>query len=364
MIRSKKLPLGWDFIQHYAASVLIRAGNAKAVFDGKVISSTEQAITGYKIGLSPFYLVWNYPPSFLLVVAPLSFFPYQAALLLWLSITLALYLYVVYRIIPHELTLWFALAFPSVFWTLLHGQNSFLMASLMGGALLLLESHPVIAGILLGCLTFKPQLFVAIIPALLGGRRWKALGSTVMTVILLVLLSLILFGSDTWAAFWKNTSFTRRILEEGYVPYIQMPTVYSAVRLIGLNHSFALLVQITISLLGMGLVWFTWARSIASDAKKTILLIVTLLATPYLLVHDLTVLGISIAFFFKQPLEKGWLPCEKTLLALLYALPIYSVFLANYLQMQVAPFILVAFLYFTYCRISRDTTLPTAQARS
>jgi len=343
-------------MQHYAASVMIRGGNAKDVYSYEAISATEEKIAGYKINLAPFFLVWNYPPSFLPVVVPLSFFPYSAALLLWLFLTLALYLYIVYRIIPHELTLWLALAFPAVFWTLLHGQNSFLMASLMGGALLLLESHPVAAGILMGGLTFKPQLCLAIFPALVGGRRWKTLAMTVTTAGLLVFISLVLFGSETWVAFWRNTPLARKILEEGYVPYIQMPTIYSTARLAGSDNTFALLVQGLISILVLGLAWLAWNGAIASDTKKATLVIATLMATPYLLVHDLTILGIAMAFFFRQSSQKGWLPYEKMLLVFLYALPIYSVFLASYLRLQIAPFILAAFLYFAYRRISSCTS--------
>jgi hypothetical protein len=45
-----------------------------------------------------------------------------------------------------------ALAFPAVLINIGHGQNGFLTAALMGGALVALPRQPVLAGILFGLL--------------------------------------------------------------------------------------------------------------------------------------------------------------------------------------------------------------------
>jgi hypothetical protein len=38
-----------------------------------------------------------------------------------------------------------------------HGQNGFLTAALLGGALHLIDRRPWIAGVLIGCLAYQPQ---------------------------------------------------------------------------------------------------------------------------------------------------------------------------------------------------------------
>ena len=51
-----------------------------------------------------------------------------------------------------------------------HGQNGFLTAALLGGALHWLDRRPWLAGVLIGCLAYKPQFGVLIPVALLAGR--------------------------------------------------------------------------------------------------------------------------------------------------------------------------------------------------
>ena len=63
-----------------------------------------------------------------------------------------------------------AVAFPAVLVNLGHGQNGFLTAALLGGALAMLDRRPIVAGILFGLLAYKPQ-FGLMIPLVLGGGR-------------------------------------------------------------------------------------------------------------------------------------------------------------------------------------------------
>ena len=52
------------------------------------------------------------------------------------------------------------------------GQNGFLTAALIGGALGLLERRPALAGICLGLLTYKPQFGLLFPFVLIADRRW------------------------------------------------------------------------------------------------------------------------------------------------------------------------------------------------
>jgi uncharacterized membrane protein len=58
------------------------------------------------------------------------------------------------------LPLTIALVLPSVFDNLYHVQNGFLSAALLLGGLALRMQRPLLAGVLIGCLTIKPQLGV------------------------------------------------------------------------------------------------------------------------------------------------------------------------------------------------------------
>ena len=62
-----------------------------------------------------------------------------------------------------------ALAYPAVLINIGHGQNGFLTAALLGGALVILDRRPIVAGILFGLLVYKPQFGLMIPLALIAG---------------------------------------------------------------------------------------------------------------------------------------------------------------------------------------------------
>jgi len=114
-------PVGADFLQYWAASQMALTGEAPAVYDPEKLYAGERQVTGVF-----FPLPWHYPPTFLLLVLPLSLLPYLASLCTWLGVTLSGYLAVLRRIAPHPAAFWLALAFPGAFQNLIHGQNGFL----------------------------------------------------------------------------------------------------------------------------------------------------------------------------------------------------------------------------------------------
>jgi alpha-1,2-mannosyltransferase len=102
----------------------------------------------------------------LFVAGALAWMPYGVALAVWQAVTLALYLLSIRAIVAPPLRaagrddfLWLllALAFPAVLINIGHGQNGFLTAALLSGALVVLDRRPIAAGILLGFLVYKPQ---------------------------------------------------------------------------------------------------------------------------------------------------------------------------------------------------------------
>ena len=93
------------------------------------------------------YFGWHYPPVFLLLAAALATLPYLAALLPTSHHACGLS----GRCTRHRRAAeaWLlALAFPAVFVNVTHGHNGFLTAALLGGALLVLDRRPLLAGVL------------------------------------------------------------------------------------------------------------------------------------------------------------------------------------------------------------------------
>ena len=161
-------PIGTDFLRLWTASYALLNGAERAIYDAGAFFALEQVVTQPP---TPDFYPWNYPPASLLIVYPLALLPYLGSLAVWTAAGLAGYLAALWRILPKPLCLWVGLAFPAVFWTVTHGQNSFLTTSLFCWGLLLLPRRPILAGILLGGLVCKPHLALLVPVALVAGRH-------------------------------------------------------------------------------------------------------------------------------------------------------------------------------------------------
>ena len=108
-----------------------------------------------------------------------------------------------------------ALAFPAVLINVGHGQNGFLTAALLGGALVIRSAaNP--AGILIGLLVYKPQFGLMIPLALVAGGHWRTFAAAAATVAALTLVTTLAFGPEVWPAFKASTEFSRSVvLEQG-----------------------------------------------------------------------------------------------------------------------------------------------------
>ena len=77
------------------------------------------------------------------------------------------------------------------------GQNGAFTAALLVGGLLAAPKRPILAGVLFGLLTVKPQLGILIPFCLLASRNWRAFASAAVTTVTLVLLTGLAFGFGT-----------------------------------------------------------------------------------------------------------------------------------------------------------------------
>src|SRR6202171_310090 len=179
-------PLGTDFSHVYAAGSLTLKGRPEQAYAPALQHAAEKAVFGGRE--VPFY-GWHYPPFFFLIAFLVASVPYAWGLSIWLVASLAAYLAAMRAILPRPESLLVALAFPAVFVNIGHGQNGFLTAALLGGALHLLDRRPWLAGLLIGLLCYKPQFGVMIPIALLANQRWSSVAAAGLTIAVLVAVS-------------------------------------------------------------------------------------------------------------------------------------------------------------------------------
>src|SRR5271166_888835 len=247
-------PIGTDFSNVWAAGNLVLGGEPAAPYD---LARQQAAEIEAFQGRSAAIFGWHYPPLFLFVAAGLAFLPYGWALFVWTALTLPAYLATIRAILPRQETVLAALAFPAVFVNVGHGQNGFLTAALLGGGLVLLDTRPLLAGVLMGLLAYKPQFGLLIPLVLLATGRWRTIAAAAVTVVCACAATLAVFGPQAWQAFANSTAFTRTVvLEEGNIGWAKIQSIFSAVRMLGggIEAAYAAQAALTLAVAG-SLVW-------------------------------------------------------------------------------------------------------------
>jgi hypothetical protein len=345
-------PLGTDFSNVYAAGSLTWQGRPAEAYQPALQHAEEQAVFGGRE--VPFY-GWLYPPFFFSVAFLVASVPYAWGLAIWLAASLAAYLAAMRAILPRPETLLIAAAFPAVFINIGHGQNGFLTAALLGGALHWLDRRPWLAGVLIGLLAYKPQFGVLIPVALLAGGRWSTIGAAVATIAALLAVSFVTLGDGVWHAFADSMTFTQTVvLEQGGIGWEKIQSVFSAMRMWGAGVHLAYAVQIALALmLAASLAWL-WQSNAAFELKASALATASLLATPYVLDYDLVALAIGIVFFVRHGLSRGFRTFEISLLAAAWIAPLLSRGVAGATGIPLGLMVLLAFYAFTLRRALID----------
>ena len=356
-------PLGTDFSNVYAAGTLTWQGRPAEAYEPALQHAAEKAVfAGRDV---PFY-GWHYPPFFFAVAVLVATVPYAWGLSIWLVTSLAAYLALIRAILPRPETLLTAAAFPAVVVNIGHGQNGFLTAALLGGALHWLNRKPWLAGILIGCLAYKPQFGVLIPIALLAGGRWSTIAAAMATVAALVAISFVTLGAGVWHAFADSMTFTQTVvLEQGGTGWEKIQSVFSAVRMWGAGVHFAYSVQLALALiLAASLAWL-WQSDAAFELKASALASGSLLATPYVLDYDLVVLAVAIAFFARHGIDRGFRSFEISVLAAAWIVPLLARGIAGVTGIPLGLLVLLAIYIFTLRRavLDRERVSVTAGRR-
>ena len=353
-------PLGTDFSNVYAAGMLASNGKPDVAYDWPSEHAVEKAIFGRDV---PFY-GWHYPPQFLLVAAILALVPYGWALALWMATTLSAYIAIIRVILPQPTAVLVALAYPAVFVNLCHGQNGFINAALLGGALLLLDRRPIASGVLIGLLAYKPQFGVLIPLVLLATARWTVVAAASATVLAACTVTLSMFGTKVWVAFAASTTLTRHVvLEAGSTGWEKIQSIFSAVRMWGGGVDLAYMAQGALALgVAAGLIWL-WRSEAAVDLKASALAVAALIATPYVLDYDLMILAVAIAFYVRHGLARGFHNFELSLLAFAWIAPLLSRPLAEATGIPLGLAAQIVLFIMALCRARREVAQPYGNAR-
>jgi hypothetical protein len=314
-------PIGTDFSQVWTAGRMVLDGRAADVWNWDAHFAVQKQFHGP--GLTELY-GWHYPPPFLLIAAALATMPYLPALFVWQAATLAPFAWLIRRFTGRPDAWLFVLAAPVSLVCVMHGHNGFLTALLLGGGLMLLEKRPFAAGLLLGCLVYKPQFALVLPLLLLVVWNWRAIAGAAVSSLALIATTLALWGWPVWQAFLDSLPLTRRVvIEAGTTGWEKIMSPFSAVRSWGGSVEAAYAVQGVFTLAAIAAtLWL--ARKARPDLRNAAVTAAVLISTPYVLDYDFVVLLAGIAFLWRDAQRHGWLPWEKSGLALVWIVPLVA----------------------------------------
>jgi len=293
-----------DFINVWAAGRLVLDGVPAQAYDWDIQKQIEVAKLGQDfVG----YFAWHYPPPFLFVASVLAQLPYQLAFIGWVAVSFLPFLGAMRAIVGRTFGYLLALAMPMAFINTLVGQNGFLTAALIGGTLYLIPIRPVLAGICLGLLTYKPQYGLLFPIVLIAAGQWRVFVSAGVTAIVMVVVSWLAFGTESWLAFFHwMPRFSQAFLTEGKATWWKLQSIFSLVRYFGGTEQLAWGFQWVLTASVAVVLALMWRSRVPYAMKAAALAAGTLLTTPYLFMYDMMVLAIPTAFLVRVGLKSGF----------------------------------------------------------
>ncbi len=343
---------GRDFIQYWGASILFQDGRFDILYSSREFNAFLVDLFNNDLGTHGFL----YPPQGLFFVQPLSYLPYNLSYFLWSAVTLLLFLLAIGLPDWSRTKILFALLAPTTLLVIDFGQNGLLSGALFVGGMRLLDRRPILAGILLGLLSFKPHLGLLIPLALIAGRLWLPFVAASLTVVAMVGWSLAIGGLDPWAAFLRQDSMSAALafLERGSGALMSMTiTPFMAARVLGYEAGTGYTLQILFAVIAvLSVVWSFWHGNDRCLQIAT-LATATFLVSPYLYNYDMAMLLGALIFAFDKFARTSFRPHEQFILLSAWALPVLGMYL-NHWSLPLGPAFLLALLFVLLARQYRS----------
>ncbi len=298
-----------DFFANWSVAQLYRAGQIARVYDLAFLNTFRQSLDGAFDPSQPYLILpYTYPPTYLFVLWPLRFLGFAPAYAAWVLATFALYALAMLPWIERKA--WPAAALlllvaPASVDCAVFGQNGFLTAALITLGLRLAKPRPLLAGLLLGLLAFKPQLGILLPVALVSAGLWRTFAAAAVTAALMIAASAALLGAPLWHDwFGMATGFSHDLQFHGQALYHLMPTFMANALLAGAAWPVAQSVQLAGTLAVAAAVWVAF-RGGPSGAAIAALQVGTLLATPFGFVYDMPIVTLAIIGLACEPRRIG-----------------------------------------------------------
>lgn len=280
-------PVGRDFLNLWVGARSAFTGGPANWFDADTYNAAVRAM----LPPGPAYSFWwSYPPHLLLFTWPFGLMPYFLAYASWSIAGLAAFTVAVRAGGINARTLPFVALAPAAAVNLQAGQNGFVTAALLIGGLSALGRRPILAGILFGILTIKPQLGLLLPIMLVLTGRWRTIAAATATSAILMVITAALYGPPIWIEYLTKIGPQQLHLLQT-VGFQLMPTAFAGMRQIGLPVEAAWAVQAGQSAAALAATVWTFRRRRDPALSRAMLVTATFLTVPYSYAYDLTAMA-------------------------------------------------------------------------
>ncbi len=359
--------VGRDFLNVWLGGRAALAGGPAAWFDMDVYHALVRELLGPASGQDARAYFWSYPPHILLFIWPFGLMPYLLGYVVWCVLGLAAFLLAAVRCggIERRHLLFVALA-PAVGINIFIGQNGFFTAALLIGGLSLLDRRPILAGILFGILTVKPQLGLLLPLVLVMTGRWRTIAAAAATTAVLVGTTASIYGPGIWIEYLTKVGAQQAWLlsNAGGMVLSQVPSALYAAQRMGLPIDVGWVAQAIET--SVTVVAVVWAYAQRRDPVLSLALLVTAIftASPYSFNYDMVVLGWVLALLRQRGDNTA---LDHGLILAVWLLPIAMMFTGVILHAPIAILILPAFAARLVWRLAvrsriERATMPLAAA--
>ncbi|MCG7521219.1 glycosyltransferase family 87 protein [Ruegeria sp. Ofav3-42] len=284
-----------DFRVFWAAARLAVLGSPLEALSIDSLANTHGVVDGE-------WMPWAYPAGFLVALMPLGTMSFSAAWLVFTIVSIGAVLIAFRPFSSGVIPVWlgFAIA-PAILPNLMMGQTSILWSAGIVGALALIRADKLIlAGIVIGLLTLKPQLGILIPIALIASAAWPTFISAAITTIMISVFATFVVGIEYWSEMFNMMQAHFDNIRDASEQNTLMISAFSTFSSFGLPDRVALLLQWTTTSLAAVMVFVTWrSPKISFDLRAATLLLGIVSSTPYLWFYESALLAPAALFMVR-----------------------------------------------------------------
>ncbi len=345
-----------DLFQHYGAGKFVAENRAADLYQNAKLGQWIFDHHTAKEGVTVKGFDYVYPPLVAWVSSPWTHFSYIPYALIWLGLSILLYLISTKQLLslystPQSLFwLLLLLGLPSFHYTIILGQNSTLTLLIIGSAALLLyKNQDLAAGFILSFLFYKPQFLPLLVGFMFLLGRWKFVLAAVLGSLTWLLLGVLFCGVDSYQA-WLRVIQNLSSGHQNQVFNLNQTLKIFVLTLLGQAEKPSLLAGLLTTFLGLSLLGLsalivryapqknplkTWTAAHSLLLAAAVMTV----ASPYLMHYDLLLAAGWWVLCWREQENKGWL--VPLLGALFWATSLISINTGDWNIPATAPLMLI-----------------------